>query len=170
LVVGLNANVSVYAIKGPKRPIIDENHRAFVLSGLECVDFITIFKEPDPFSLIQHIRPNILVKGADWAENDIIGGENSGHVLNLNMSSTGDGIVAGLQVLAAMLRSHMDLHDLASGFDMYPQTLINVRYVNQDVDYLAHSEVKVLNKKLNRHWVKRVGYCYEKAALSLLFV
>jgi len=75
LVVGLNANVSVYAIKGPKRPIIDENHRAFVLSGLECVDFITIFKEPDPFSLIQHIRPNILVKGADWAENDIIGGD-----------------------------------------------------------------------------------------------
>jgi phosphoglucosamine mutase len=71
-----------------------------------------------------------------------IGGENSGHVLNLNMSSTGDGIVAGLQVVAAMLRSHMDLHDLASGFEMYPQTLINVRYANKDVDYLAHADVQ----------------------------
>ena len=76
-----------------------------------------------------------------------IGGENSGHVLNLNMCSTGDGIVAGLQVLAAMLRSHMDLHDLASGFEMYPQTLVNVRYVNQEVDYLAHADVQNAKKE-----------------------
>jgi D-beta-D-heptose 7-phosphate kinase/D-beta-D-heptose 1-phosphate adenosyltransferase len=45
------------------------------LSGLACVDFITIFEEPDPFNVIQHVRPNILVKGADWAENDIIGSD-----------------------------------------------------------------------------------------------
>ena len=63
------------------------------------------------------------------------------------MSSTGDGIVAGLQVLAAMLRSHMDLHDLASGFEMYPQTLVNVRYANQEVDYLAHSNVQSAKKE-----------------------
>jgi len=75
LVVGLNSDMSVSAIKGPKRPIVNENHRAYVLSGLECVDYITIFEEPDPYNVIQHVRPNILVKGADWAENDIIGGD-----------------------------------------------------------------------------------------------
>ena len=41
-----------------------------------------------------------------------------------------------------MLRSHMDLHDLASGFEMYPQTLVNVRYTKQDIDYLAHQDVQ----------------------------
>ena len=63
------------------------------------------------------------------------------------MCSTGDGIVAGLQVLAAMLRSDMDLHDLASGFDMYPQTLVNVRYSNQDEDYLSHEQVQNAKKE-----------------------
>ena len=71
-----------------------------------------------------------------------IGGENSGHVLNLSTSSTGDGIVAGLQVIAAMLRADLNLHDLSSGFDMYPQCLINVRYDNSDVDYLTHDAVQ----------------------------
>jgi rfaE bifunctional protein nucleotidyltransferase chain/domain len=75
LIVGLNSDKSVSAIKGPKRPIVEENHRAFVLAGLSCVDYITIFEAPDPFHVIQHIIPDILVKGADWAENDIIGGD-----------------------------------------------------------------------------------------------
>lgn len=65
-----------------------------------------------------------LLQQKGWA----IGGENSGHVLNLNIASTGDGIVAGLQVITAMLRSGMDLHQLSSGFEKYPQKLINVRY------------------------------------------
>ncbi|RDV26114.1 phosphoglucosamine mutase [Alteromonas aestuariivivens] len=65
-----------------------------------------------------------LLQQKGWA----IGGESSGHILNLNIASTGDGIVAGLQVLAAMLRSSMDLHELSSGFEMYPQQLINIRY------------------------------------------
>lgn len=57
-----------------------------------------------------------------------IGGENSGHILNLGISSTGDGIVAGLQVLTAMLRAQMDLHSLAQGFEKFPQRLVNVRF------------------------------------------
>ena len=65
-----------------------------------------------------------LLKERDWA----IGGENSGHVLNLNATSTGDGIVAGLQVITAMLRSHMTLNELCQGIEMFPQTLINVRF------------------------------------------
>ncbi|GLR70480.1 phosphoglucosamine mutase [Agaribacter marinus] len=57
-----------------------------------------------------------------------IGGENSGHVLNLEYASTGDGIVAGLQVIAAMIRANIPLSSLASGYTKFPQTLINVKY------------------------------------------
>lgn len=78
-----------------------------------------------------------LLQQKGWA----IGGENSGHVLNLNVASTGDGIVAGLQVITAMLRSGMDLHDLSGGFDKFPQKLINVRYDESSDNPLAMSAV-----------------------------
>lgn len=76
-----------------------------------------------------------LLQERDWA----IGGENSGHVLNLNVTSTGDGIVAGLQVLTAMLRSHMSLYELCQGIEMFPQTLINVRFNEGDSPLEAES-------------------------------
>lgn len=75
LVVGLNSDASVRAIKGETRPIVCEDQRAEVLSGLWCVDYVTIFDAPDPLELIQSVRPDVLVKGADWAEADIIGGD-----------------------------------------------------------------------------------------------
>jgi phosphoglucosamine mutase len=65
-----------------------------------------------------------LLKKKGWS----IGGESSGHVLNLAAASTGDGIVAGLQVLAAMLNADMTLNELSRGMTKYPQTLINVRF------------------------------------------
>ena len=65
-----------------------------------------------------------LLKKKGWK----IGGEGSGHVLNLTAASTGDGIVAGLQVLAAMLKANMTLNELSRGMTKYPQTLINVRF------------------------------------------
>lgn len=67
-----------------------------------------------------------LLKQKGWS----IGGEGSGHVLNLAAASTGDGIVAGLQVLAAMLRAEMTLNELSKGMVKYPQTLINVRFTD----------------------------------------
>ncbi|MCF2946791.1 phosphoglucosamine mutase [Paraglaciecola aquimarina] len=67
-----------------------------------------------------------LLKQKDWS----IGGEGSGHVLNLAAASTGDGIVAGLQVLAAMLHAEMTLNELSQGMVKYPQTLINVRFTD----------------------------------------
>ncbi|KXI30600.1 phosphoglucosamine mutase [Paraglaciecola hydrolytica] len=70
-----------------------------------------------------------------------IGGESSGHVLNLAAASTGDGIIAGLQVLTAMLRANMTLHELARGMEKYPQTLINVRF-NDGQDPLADAAVQ----------------------------
>lgn len=85
----------------------------------------------------------------------LIGGENSGHVLNLAVSSTGDGIVAGLQVLIAMLRTGLNLYELSSGFEMYPQTLINVRYSTEGVDYTAHQDVLVAKQETESALGKR---------------
>lgn len=75
LVVGLNADDSVRQIKGPLRPIIGQEQRAEVLSGLSCVDYVTIFDEPDPLALIQTLQPDVLVKGADWELSEIIGAD-----------------------------------------------------------------------------------------------
>jgi len=75
LVVGLNSDASVKSIKFDNRPVVIQDQRAEVLAGLACVDYITIFDEPDPLSLIQAIKPDVLVKGADWEETNIIGSD-----------------------------------------------------------------------------------------------
>ncbi len=75
LVVGLNSDESVRKIKGPGRPVNHEAMRAHVLAGLAAVDYVVIFDDPTPLHLIQTIIPNILVKGADWKEKDIVGAE-----------------------------------------------------------------------------------------------
>ena len=75
LVVGLNSDASIRLIKGEKRPIVRQNHRAEVLASLSCVDFIVIFDEPDPLKLIQALKPDVLVKGEDWKEDAIVGAE-----------------------------------------------------------------------------------------------
>ena len=73
LVLGLNSDLSVKKIKDPGRPINPQDHRAEVLAGLTVVDYIVFFDEMDPLRLIQALQPDVLVKGADWAETDIIG-------------------------------------------------------------------------------------------------
>jgi D-beta-D-heptose 7-phosphate kinase/D-beta-D-heptose 1-phosphate adenosyltransferase len=73
VVVGLNSDVSVKAIKGPDRPIQNQLDRAAVLAALETVDYITIFDQPDPFDLIKKVKPDVLVKGQDWAEKGVVG-------------------------------------------------------------------------------------------------
>jgi len=73
LVVGLNSDRSVRAIKGPGRPVNSEEERARILSALACVDYVVIFDEETPRKLINAILPEVLVKGADWAEEDIVG-------------------------------------------------------------------------------------------------
>lgn len=75
LVVGLNSDASVRIIKGENRPIVQEDQRAAVLAGLECVNYVTLFEDPDPFRLIQTILPDVLVKGADWEDGEIIGAD-----------------------------------------------------------------------------------------------
>lgn len=88
LVVGINSDASIRAQdKGSERPIVSERDRASVLSGLACVDYVVIFDEPDPLRVVQQIRPDVLVKGEDWAERGVIGREfvesNGGRVVLL---------------------------------------------------------------------------------------
>jgi D-glycero-beta-D-manno-heptose 1-phosphate adenylyltransferase len=91
LVVGLNSDKSVKLIKGEKRPIIPELQRAEVLAGLWCVDYVTLFHESDPLKLIEKLKPDILVKGADWAEDQIVGADivnaTGGKVIRIRMVS-----------------------------------------------------------------------------------
>jgi len=75
LILGLNSDVSVKQIKGEKRPVIGQRHRALVVSALACVDHVVLFDDPDPGALIEKICPDVLVKGADWPEDQIIGGD-----------------------------------------------------------------------------------------------
>jgi len=75
VIVGLNSDSSVKAIKGPERPINDQYDRAAVLEGLESVDYIVIFDEPTPLNLITQVKPDILVKGQDWADKGVVGRE-----------------------------------------------------------------------------------------------
>jgi D-beta-D-heptose 7-phosphate kinase/D-beta-D-heptose 1-phosphate adenosyltransferase len=73
LVVAINTDRSVRANKGPERPITPEAERAEILAALACVDAVTIFDEETPHAVITELQPDILVKGADWAANAIVG-------------------------------------------------------------------------------------------------
>ncbi len=75
LVVGLNSDESVRKIKGRKRPIVPQNERAEVVAALGFVDYVVIFNEPTPLKIITEIKPDILVKGADWAAREIVGAD-----------------------------------------------------------------------------------------------
>ena len=87
LVVGLNSDASVRRIKGPLKPLLRVHERAEMLLALECVDYTTFFEEDDPYNIIKILRPDILVKGGDWAIDKIIGGDLvqswGGKVLNI---------------------------------------------------------------------------------------
>jgi len=73
LFVGLNSDSSVRSIKGNGRPIMTENDRAYLLANLICVDYVIIFPEDTPLKLIQTLLPDVLVKGADWPVEKIVG-------------------------------------------------------------------------------------------------
>ncbi|MEW6686083.1 MAG: D-glycero-beta-D-manno-heptose 1-phosphate adenylyltransferase [Candidatus Edwardsbacteria bacterium] len=75
LIVGLNSDASTKRIKGEKRPIVPQEDRAVILSALACVDYVCLFDEDTPLKLIEAILPDILVKGADWKVEEIVGKE-----------------------------------------------------------------------------------------------
>jgi len=75
LVVAINSDASIVRLKGPDRPIINESERAELLAGLRVVDYVIIFDEDTPLEMITFLRPNVLVKGGDWGENEIVGSD-----------------------------------------------------------------------------------------------
>lgn len=87
LVLGLNSDKSVRSIKGEKRPVTGQRQRAFVLAGLECIDYVIYFDEDTPYNLISRVQPDVLVKGGDWSVDNIVGRDivegRGGEVLSL---------------------------------------------------------------------------------------
>jgi rfaE bifunctional protein nucleotidyltransferase chain/domain len=73
LIIGLNTDSSVEKIKGPARPVQDENSRALILASLEFVDAVVLFSEETPYDLIKRVQPDILVKGSDYKAEEIVG-------------------------------------------------------------------------------------------------
>ena len=90
LIVGINSDRSVRAIKEPGRPLNPEGERAEVLLSLACVDAVVVFDEDTPHQLIAQLQPDVLVKGADWAPEEIIGRDiveaRGGHVVRVKLS------------------------------------------------------------------------------------
>jgi rfaE bifunctional protein nucleotidyltransferase chain/domain len=90
LVVAMNSDRSVRCNKGPERPLVAEQDRAEVLAALASVDYVTIFDEPTPRELISRVLPSVLVKGADWAPDQVAGREEveaaGGRVVSIPLS------------------------------------------------------------------------------------
>lgn len=81
LILGLNSDASVKRLKGPSRPVNKQKDRAIVVSALEAVDGVVLFKEDTPLNLIKIIKPDILVKGADYTTDNVVGREYAGKVV-----------------------------------------------------------------------------------------
>jgi D-beta-D-heptose 7-phosphate kinase/D-beta-D-heptose 1-phosphate adenosyltransferase len=73
LVVGINSDDSVRRLKGPTRPMRTDAERAYMLGALECVDLVVIFPDDTPLNLVNHLRPDVIVKGGDYSEDTIVG-------------------------------------------------------------------------------------------------
>lgn len=75
LVVAVNSDNSAKRLKGEGRPLVNQDDRMKILASLESVNFVTSFKEDDPAAIVKELGPDIIVKGSDWKEDEIIGGE-----------------------------------------------------------------------------------------------
>ncbi|MGH7739980.1 MAG: D-glycero-beta-D-manno-heptose 1-phosphate adenylyltransferase [bacterium] len=75
LVVAINSDASVKRLKGPLKPLLPLEERAEMLLALSCVDYVTFFEDDTPFEVVKTLRPDILVKGGDWAVDKIVGGD-----------------------------------------------------------------------------------------------
>jgi len=75
LVVAINSDSSVREVKGPERPIVEEDDRAFILDALRPVDYVVIFTQPDPIPLLDFLRPDVLVKGDEYSVAEIVGSD-----------------------------------------------------------------------------------------------
>jgi len=121
LVVGINSDTSMEKMKGPRRPIVPEKERAAMVAALECVDWVTIFDEPGPLALINLLVPDVLVKGADWKEGEIVGADvvraAGGKVVRINLKLG----LSTTRLIAKILTKYGD-KDLGSPADAAPDS------------------------------------------------
>ena len=100
LIVGINTNRSVKALKGVSRPVNDEYDRAFLIASLRCVDRVVLFDDDTPYELIKKVAPDVLVKGGDYREDEVVGREFAKETVILpfveGYSTTGIIVRAGL--------------------------------------------------------------------------
>jgi D-glycero-beta-D-manno-heptose 1-phosphate adenylyltransferase len=89
MIIGLNSDASVKRLKGPNRPVQDEISRAMVMASLKFVDYVVLFEEDTPYELIDYIKPDVLVKGSDYKEDEIVGADivkkNGGKVVTIDL-------------------------------------------------------------------------------------
>jgi D-glycero-beta-D-manno-heptose 1-phosphate adenylyltransferase len=89
MIIGLNTDASVKRLKGKNRPVQDEISRSQVIAALHFVDYVVLFDEDTPYELISYLKPNILVKGSDYKENEIVGADvvkaNGGKVVTVDL-------------------------------------------------------------------------------------
>lgn len=108
LVVGLNSDSSLAALKGAQRPLQPEGDRAEVLAALACVDFVVIFDELDPLNLVNLLKPNVLVKGGDYSKEGIVGAKEveswGGKVIIVPLVTSSDGSATPLSTSATLAR------------------------------------------------------------------
>jgi len=90
LIVAINSDASVRKIKGPCRPVVNQRDRMRTIAALESVDFVTIFDQETPLKLIETLKPDVLVKGADWDKSKIVGADavlkNGGKVYRIKLA------------------------------------------------------------------------------------
>ena len=112
LVVAINSDQSVKQIKGPNRPVVPQLERGEVLAAFHCVDMVVIFEEPDPLAIIEQLRPDILVKGADWSRDQIIGADfvesHGGRVFQipLEKSESNAGVISTTAIIERILAAY----------------------------------------------------------------
>jgi len=75
LIVAVNSDLSIRKIKGKNRPVVGEANRLKLLAALESIDYVTLFKEITPLTVIKAIKPDVLIKGSDWDKNSIVGSD-----------------------------------------------------------------------------------------------
>ncbi len=85
LIVGLNSDASVRRLKGESRPVNPQFDRAYILASLEAVDYVVIFDEDTPYELIKRIRPDVLVKGADYKDKEVVGSDIAGETVFIDL-------------------------------------------------------------------------------------
>lgn len=140
LVVGLNSDSSVRKLK-PQRPINSEKERAEVLASLEMVDFVTLFKEETPYSLIKLLKPDVLVKGGDWKVEDIVGADIVKEVYSLpyveGFSTTG--IIEKILEKYSIKKSNIEVIDKAK----------KIKFLILDVDGVLTSGGIILDNESN---------------------